>query len=74
MEEKLNNRKTISIVTTLYNEESIVDEFISEINVVVKELDNKDIEIILVDNGSTDKTFDELTKHSELNKNIKIIH
>ena len=52
MEEKLNNRKTISIVTTLYNEESIVDEFISEINVVVKELDNKDIEIILVDNGS----------------------
>ncbi len=73
MEEKLNNRKTISIVTTLYNEESIVDEFISEINVVVKELDNKDIEIILVDNGSTDKTFDELTKHSELNKNIKII-
>ena len=73
MEEKLNNRETISIVTTLYNEESIVDEFINEIDIVVKELDNKDIEIILVDNGSTDKTFDELTKHSELNKNIKII-
>ena len=73
MEEKLNNQETISIVTTLYNEESIVDEFINEIDIVVKELDNKDIEIILVDNGSTDKTFDELTKHSELNKNIKII-
>ncbi len=73
MEDKLNKRKTISIVTTLFNEESIVDDFIDEINSSASKLDNKEFEMIIVDNGSTDNTFNNLLEHSKLNKHIKII-
>ena len=66
----------LSIVVPCYNEEKVIDETISVLLNVTKELKTKNIvdyEIIFVDDGSADNTFHILEKHSNLHKEIKII-
>lgn len=46
----------ISLVIPAYNEENAIHETISEIRKVLSEMDIKDHEIIIVNDGSTDKT------------------
>ena len=66
----------LSIIVPCYNEEKVIDETISVLLKVTKELkvkDIKDYEIIFVDDGSADNTFHVLEKHSNLRKEIKIL-
>ena len=66
----------MSIIVPCYNEEKVIDETISVLLNVTKELKIKDIvdyEIIFVDDGSEDNTFHVIEKHSNLHKEIKII-
>ena len=66
----------LSIIVPCYNEEKVIDETISVLLNVTKELKIKDIvdyEIIFVDDGSKDNTFHVIEKHSNLHKEIKII-
>ena len=51
----------ISIIAVCYNEEKNLPFLIKELNEAVKKI-KKDCEIIFVDDGSTDKTFDCLGK------------
>ena len=65
----------LSIIVPCYNEEKVIDETISALLNVTKELKTKDIEdyeIIFVDDGSLDNTFNVIKKHSNLHKEIKI--
>ena len=66
----------LSIVIPCYNEEKVIDETISDLLNVTKELKTKDIvdyEMIFVDDGSADNTFHVLEKHSNIHREIKII-
>ena len=66
----------LSIIVPCYNEEKVIDETISVILNVTRELMIKNIvdyEIIFVDDGSVDNTFHVIEKHSNLHKEIKIL-
>ena len=65
--------KKISIVVPAYNEEGNVEELASQIDLVFQKLDKYNYEIIFVENGSTDNTFNVLHKLQKSNKNISIV-
>lgn len=59
-------KKSISIVIPAYNEEEVIDELVKRITAVIDEEKNYDFEVIIVDNGSKDLTYQKL-----LNANVK---
>lgn len=62
----------ISLVIPLFNEEKLVDELISRSKKVLNEIGD-DFELIIIDDGSKDKTLDKLIHQKETEKRIKII-
>ena len=60
----------ISIVAPIFNETDTVSEFINQVVSSVSQI-TKDYEIILVDDGSQDETWNKIEKEVILNKNIK---
>jgi glycosyltransferase involved in cell wall biosynthesis len=61
----------ISIVIPAYNEEKNIQELYAKLIKVLKQ--KKSYEIIFVDDGSTDNTFQELLKLNKKDNNVKII-
>jgi dolichol-phosphate mannosyltransferase len=61
---------TLSVVVPLLNEEGIVEELIKRINGSVEEV-SENYEIILVDDGSTDGTWEKIRLSSKLNLKVK---
>lgn len=65
-------KKLISIVSPAYNEEKNILRLVDEVVKVMKSLSVKyDYEYILVDDGSSDGTWEEITKEAKKNKKIK---
>jgi len=62
----------ISIVTTAFNEEECIDNFIEEVSQTVSKITNN-YEIILVDNGSVDRTLEIILAKAKKNKKIKVV-
>ncbi len=62
----------ISIVIPIFNEEENIQILYSELNKILEEL-KKDYEIIFVDDGSNDRSFEILEKIHNEDKNVKII-
>ena len=60
----------LSFVIPAFNEEKSLNQLHDEIT---KNVQNHEYEIIFVDDGSTDHSFDEMRKLSEQDKNVKII-
>ena len=60
----------LTIVAPAYNEESLIKEFIKEVTLQVEKI-TPDYEVIIVDDGSIDLTWSEITKECESNKKIK---
>ena len=65
------SNKKISVVIPAYNEEAIIIKTINETLKVLNEYKNLDYEIIIVNDGSTDKTF-EIVKNNFSFKNDKV--
>jgi len=65
-------RIDISVVSPVFNEEDNVEELYNEL-VISLERTGKNFEIIFVDDGSTDSTFERLKKIRERDKRVKII-
>jgi len=64
--------KEISVVAPVFNEESLIVEFISQV-IRVLETINKDYELILVDDGSTDSSWQAIKIEAQKNEKIKAI-
>jgi glycosyltransferase involved in cell wall biosynthesis len=62
----------VSIVIPLYNEEENVDLLYTSLKEVVRTL-NKETEIIFIDDGSTDRTFELLSKLKQFDSSVKVI-
>lgn len=66
------NEINYSVVIPVYNEEEVINECYSRINYVMNST-GESYEIIFVNDGSKDKTFDLLSKICENDKKIKLI-
>jgi dolichol-phosphate mannosyltransferase len=67
-----NNKKLISIITPVYNEEKTIDKYYSEITATIDNLSDKyDFEIIITDNCSTDSTFEKIRKIAAKDKRVR---
>jgi len=64
------NINFVSVVLSVYNSEKFIT---SAINSVLKQT-YKDFELIVINDGSTDKTLDLIQKNTEIDKRIKIIN
>ncbi|WP_459208214.1 glycosyltransferase family 2 protein [Pseudomonas sp. MLB6B] len=68
------NKRTISLVSPFYNEEKGVQAFFTRINEVFAELaDRYDLEVIAINDGSRDSTYDELVKAKASNPYLTIV-
>ena len=66
-------KKLISIVASAYNEEGNIDELARQLKAVFNENDKYDFEVILVENGSQDHTFEKMLKVNEEDRRFKIV-
>lgn len=66
-------RKLISIITSAYNEEGCVEQLAVSIKKVFEELFNYDFEVIFVENGSTDSTYEKMLKVHNEDRRFKIV-
>ena len=62
----------ITLVIPVYNEEILIEELFKRVQSSMKNM-NQDFEVILVDDGSTDKTLPELIRCNEKDKRFKIL-
>ena len=63
----------VSIIVSMYNEEDSLDLFFNKINDVIEENSKYNFEIICIDDGSVDSTYDKLVKYAKKDKKVKII-
>lgn len=65
--------KLISIVTPIFNEEENIDPLYEEIKNLIKRESKYNFEILAVEHGSTDKTFQKLLSIRRRDKRLKIL-
>lgn len=69
----MNQNPRISVISGCYNEEENVAEFCSRVCSALEESGNKNYELILIDNNSTDGTQEKIRKLTASNSKIKAI-
>jgi glycosyltransferase involved in cell wall biosynthesis len=65
--------KKISIISPCYNEEKMVELFFSELNKVIGAIHEYDFEIIIVNDGSSDTTLEQLTQIAKSDNRVSVI-
>ncbi|THI90509.1 MAG: glycosyltransferase family 2 protein [Nitrospira sp. CG24A] len=65
--------KTVSVVTSAYNEEESIEELARRLRAVFDELSAYQFEAIVVENGSVDGTFDKLRRIHQEDPRFKIV-
>lgn len=74
MAAKKKDRKTISIVCPVFNEEENVDVFHEEVSAFIdRELTDYDVELLFTDNHSTDATFEKLCALAQKDSRVRIL-
>jgi dolichol-phosphate mannosyltransferase len=66
-------KKKITVITSAYNEADCVDELARRLVNVFDSMERYDFEVIVVDNGSTDTTFDRLIEIRARDPKFKIL-
>ncbi len=67
-------KKKISIVVPMYNEEEMIDAFFKKLYEVLDSLENYEFEIVIVNDGSKDKTLSLMKSHQKSNPEIVIVN
>ena len=68
----MNTKPEISIIVPVYNEESLVEELVSRLKSVCDGL-NRSYEIVIVDDGSDDGSFEKLKRIKETDEALRLI-
>ena len=66
-------KKLVSVIIPAYNEEDCIQELESRLDAIVKLEDKYDWEIFVIENGSTDSTWEKLKVISQKNNIFKVI-
>lgn len=66
-------KEKISVIVSCYNEEEAIPYFYKEMSRVAKEMKQVDFEFMFVNDGSKDKTLDELKKLSTKDERVRYI-
>lgn len=66
-------KKLISIIISAYNEEGCIDELARQLQAVFDEKNIYDFEVIVIENGSMDSTYEKLIKIREKDPRFKIV-
>ncbi|MGC8811169.1 MAG: glycosyltransferase family 2 protein [bacterium] len=69
----MRDRKLISVVISAYNEELVIEELSKQLKDVFDSLPQYDFEVIFVENGSTDRTYEKMLKVREGDSRFKIL-
>lgn len=69
----MENKKVISIVVPCYNEQEVLPMFYEELNKVMEKLENVELELILVNDGSKDNTLKEFKELANRDERVKYI-
>lgn len=72
-QERSEKQKLLSIVIPCYNEEEVIAETLKRIDMICAELNDLDVELIFVDDGSRDNTRNLLKKYATEDSKIKVI-
>ena len=65
--------KLVSIVISAFNEQDNVQELYKQLKNELKKVKNTDYELIYVDDGSSDKTYENCLKLQKKDKSVKIV-
>ena len=66
-------KKLISVVIPAYNEEDCIEELASRLDSLIQKENDYMWEVFIVENGSTDSTWDKLKNVTAINSNFKVI-
>jgi len=66
-------KKIVSIVIPAYNEEDVLDELRKRLQAVMKECKDYDFEVIIVENGSCDRSYEMLKDTHGKDKRFKVL-
>lgn len=69
----MKTKKLISIVIPIYNEEKVIPELLRRLTYFINKNLSYDFEIILVEHGSVDQSFNLLQKYAKKDKKIKVL-
>ena len=73
MTDSIENKNKISIVVPVFNEIEVIDTFYARVKKTVETLDTLTYEIIFVDDGSNDGSYQKLLDLAGIDGNVKII-
>ena len=67
----ISENKSISIVIPLFNEENSIHTLVEQIKTVVEKNNISNYEVLIIDDGSTDKSWEKINDICKTNKFIK---
>ncbi len=70
---KRSDSPLISVVIPLYNEEESLQELATRLEAVLQEMSNGEYEVIFIDDGSTDKSYDVIRRINQENERFTAI-
>lgn len=69
----MKNNKLLSVVVPVFNENEVIHLFYDRVKAVLDSLDDNDYELIFVDDGSTDESYQKLQSLAKSDSHIKLV-